>query len=125
MTGFNDLLRLLLVTVPDLILVLLACILLVILLVKPFGFLCQKGIVLCFGTGLQPGESDFFLCGHSTSGYGVPIQVRLATGLVIVAHASPCSLCMERLKPGDAVRVSKIGKRYIAQKTVLWRSGKC
>ncbi len=125
MTGFNDLLRLLVVTVPDLILLLFGGFLLAFVLVKPFGFSCQRGTVIRFDTESQPGMSNGHGCGHSIAGSAVSLQVKLETGSMILAQTSPCTVCMERLKPGDPVRVTKIGDRYIAQKAALWRSGKC
>ena len=48
----------------------------------------------------------------------IDIKVRTTDGQVIDAEVSPCTICLNKLKPGSRVGVSKIGSRNVAQPIV-------
>jgi hypothetical protein len=119
--GFENLARLILITLPDLILLLIGAGILVLVWIRPFGLTCRMGTISGVGPayGSEVGTSGSQCCS------GIPLQVRLESGATIRAETSPCSACLERLKPGDPVRITRIGNRYIARKAAPWRYGKC
>jgi len=61
----------------------------------------------CKNCALMPTEA-----GKST----IPISVRLDTGEICKAEISPCCVCIDRMKIGDHVGVTRFGSRIIAQK---------
>jgi len=125
MTAFDDFARLLLVTVPELILLGFGGFLLALALIKPLGLASQAGTVMRFDTEFQPGMNIGCGQAHFMTGSAVSLQVELETGSMILAQTSPCTICLDKLKPGDSVRVIKVGDRYIALKVAFWRFGKC
>jgi len=48
------------------------------------------------------------------------IQVRLKDGRLIEAKASPCLFCLENLRAGDAVGVTRFGSHWIVQRSPGW-----
>jgi len=46
----------------------------------------------------------------------IPISVRLDTGEICKAEISPCCVCIDRMKVGDHVGITKIGSRITVQK---------
>jgi len=51
---------------------------------------------------------------------GVPILVKTPEGTIIEAEISPCSICIEALKVGDTVGLTRAGERVIAQRALRW-----
>ena len=47
----------------------------------------------------------------------VVVYVRLQEGMVIEAKASPCFFCLEKVRHGDAVGVSRFGNHWIVQRS--------
>lgn len=45
----------------------------------------------------------------------IGVVVELVDGGKIVGEISPCSICLEKMKVGDWVGVSKVGSRYVVQ----------
>ncbi len=70
------------------------------------GGLSEKGII-CGECNFMPGEA-----GKST----IPLDVRLDSGEFCRAETSPCCICIDRMKVGDRVGITKSGSRIIAQK---------
>jgi hypothetical protein len=48
----------------------------------------------------------------------INIEVDTGDSQIIKAELSPCVLCIEKIKEGDIVGITKTGKRWIAQKTI-------
>jgi hypothetical protein len=61
----------------------------------------------CKSCALMPTEP-----GRST----IPLSVRLGNGDVCNAEISPCCVCIDRMKAGDYVGITKFGSRTIVQK---------
>ncbi len=51
----------------------------------------------------------------------IKILVELPDGEEIRCEISPCNVCLEKLKQGDTVGVTKLGSRYIAQPLLFKR----
>lgn len=51
------------------------------------------------------------------------IKVQTDAGEVVEAEVSPCTICMDRLKIGSEVGVTKMGTRTIAQSCINLRAG--
>lgn len=45
-----------------------------------------------------------------------PVQVRLKDDTITTAEISPCALCMDKLRIGDNVGITKVGSRTIVQR---------
>lgn len=56
--------------------------------------------------------------GHGAS--TIRIAVKLGNGSTERAEISACTACLEKIKEGDMVSLSRIGRRMIAQKGVSW-----
>jgi len=109
------------ITLPNLILIGLGLYLAIRMLIGPLVLLSQRGIIVEFSDPLVPGNCDGKLVGSS----GLPVRVRLENECVISAEVSPCTVCMEQLKKGDAVSITLAGGRRIAHKASRWRLGRC
>jgi len=46
----------------------------------------------------------------------IPVGVKVDTGEIYNAEISPCSICIDRIRVGDYVGITKIGSRIIAQR---------
>ncbi|MFQ6051626.1 MAG: hypothetical protein ACE5K4_08025 [Candidatus Hydrothermarchaeota archaeon] len=56
----------------------------------------------------------------------IKVLVELSNGGEIRCEMSPCNICLEKMKEGDLVGVTKLGSRYIAQPLLLKRVyGRC
>lgn len=65
------------------------------------------------GIVINEPSNDFFCQEGQTS---VAVQVRLEDGRVIQAKASPCFFCLERVRFGEVVGVTRFGNRWIVQR---------
>ncbi|MBW1735267.1 MAG: hypothetical protein JRJ71_12930 [Deltaproteobacteria bacterium] len=63
-------------------------------------------------------------CSWAEGGF-LPLQVKLDNEEVVQAEVSPCSLCMDSLKPGDRVSVNRIRHRLMARRAPTWRIKRC
>ncbi len=45
-----------------------------------------------------------------------PVKIKLRDDTITTAEISPCSLCIDKLKIGDRVGITKVGSRIIVQK---------
>ncbi|HIE34317.1 MAG TPA: hypothetical protein EYP86_04185 [Candidatus Altiarchaeales archaeon] len=72
------------------------------------GFKCSKGNCstcdVCTLTDSADGKMTF------------PVQVELKNKSIITADISPCCICIDRLKKGDLVGITTVGKRTVVQK---------
>jgi hypothetical protein len=68
----------------------------------------QVGIVID-----DPSRSFFCQEGQTA----VAVYVRLQDGQVIKAKASPCFFCLEKVRHGDAVGVTRFGNHWIVQRS--------
>jgi len=75
----------------------------------------KKGTIASMG-GLDNQKCN--LCAYSMEPGKSTIQlkVKLDNGLICEAEASPCCLCMDRMKIGDRVGLTQSGNRLMAQK---------
>ena len=79
----------------------------------------KKGVVVSIGGELNRGEYSCKNCVLMPAEQGksaIPLNVRLDTGEIYGAEISPCSLCIDKIKVGDPVGLTKTGSRIIAQK---------
>lgn len=58
-------------------------------------------------------------CGAGSAA-AVIVHVRLGDGTIAKAEMSPCTACLERIKTGDMVALTRSGMRLIAQRGVAW-----
>ena len=66
------------------------------------------------GTVIDDPSRSFFCQEGQTS---VAVYVRLEDGEVIKAKASPCFFCLEKVRPGDAVGITRFGNHWIVQRS--------
>jgi hypothetical protein len=59
-------------------------------------------------------------CSTGRGASTIQIVVKLGNGSTERAEISACTACIEKIKEGDTVSLSHIGRRMIAQKGVLW-----
>ena len=111
----------LLITLPDLILIGLGLYLTIRMVLGTLVFPSQKGVIVDFSDPLAPMNC----AGGPVGSSGLPVRVRLENNRVISAEVSPCTVCMERLKPGDTVSITRAGGRRIVQKASRWRMDRC
>lgn len=86
---------------------------------RSFMFPQKKGVIVSIGGELDAGEYSCKNCVLMPTEPGksaIPLSVRLNTGEMCGAEISPCSLCMDKIKVGDPVGLTKTGSRIIAQK---------
>ncbi|MBW1614770.1 MAG: hypothetical protein JRJ57_12585 [Deltaproteobacteria bacterium] len=115
----------LLTTLPDVLLIGIGLYLATWMIAKTLFFPSQKGVLIDLHDPFDHSCPEPMDCGFRPGSLGLPIRVKLDNDQIIIAETSPCSACMERLKPGDAVCINRIGDRVIAQKAAQWRRDKC
>lgn len=91
----------------------------------PFFSFAEAGVVVSLDLAPRTSMAHGRGCDREGCRSSIPIAVRLRSGSLILAEASPCGACMERFKPGDPVRILRVGGRCVAQKIPFWMSGKC
>ncbi|MDD5204923.1 MAG: hypothetical protein PHS17_05855 [Desulfobacterales bacterium] len=91
----------------------------------PFLHFSESGVVVGPDVNYLTETFPVKSCRSENCRSAISIKVRLKTGSLVLAEASPCAACMERLQPGDAVRILRIGDRCVAQKIPVWMSRKC
>lgn len=64
-------------------------------------------------------DSKGFSCQGGES--SVAVSVKLENGRVIRAKASPCFFCLEKVRPGEVVGITRFGNHWIVQRS----SGRC
>jgi len=83
----------------------------------------QMGQVVAFGSDEEADNvlgiyKDCNSCqiSENSGRLAFPIKIKLDDESVIDAEISPCSLCMDKVKVGDKVGITRMGSRCIAQK---------
>lgn len=59
-------------------------------------------------------------CARDRGSSSLQIEVRLRDGSIEKAEMSPCTACLEKIKKGDVVNLTRSGRRLLAQKGVSW-----
>jgi hypothetical protein len=79
----------------------------------------MKGVVVAF-EDMSPARCK--TCRSTFRGrMSVAVKVRTDNGKIIDAELSPCTICLEKIRKGSRVGVTKVGSRYIAQAVVSLR----
>ncbi len=90
--------------------------------IRTFLFPQKVGTIVSIGEKLDNSDEKMYQCkncdlmptepGRST----ISLGIRLDTGEICKAEISPCCICIDRMKVGDCVGVTRIGSRVMAQK---------
>ena len=89
---------------------------------RTFLFPQKSGTIVSIGKELNKSVGKDNTCKNCTllptepGKSTIPLSIRLYTGETCTAEISPCCICIDRMKIGDRVGVTKIGSRIIAQK---------
>lgn len=89
---------------------------------RTFIFPQKAGRIVSVGGELKMPNGKKYSCNNCTlmptepGKSTVPVSIQLDSGETCKAEISPCSLCIDRIKVGDRVGVTRRGSRIITQK---------